>query len=231
MLRNGARALGVQLTAAQLGRFRLYSEGLLEWNRRSNLTSSKALEEVGRVHFLDSLTLVPLIRRHLPDARTLADVGPGGGFPGVPVKLALPHLRLVLVEATGKKAEFLRWLVAELQLADVEVVSSRAEEMGHLPAYRERFDVATARALGSLSEVLELTLPLCRTGGLVIAPRGGDAAAEVEASTHAQEVLGGRVRAIEPGLEAGSALVVVEKVASTPSQYPRRPGMPGKRPL
>ncbi len=235
VLRTGARTLGVELSPAQLDQFRRYLAGLLDWNPRSGRTSPKALAEAERVHFLDSLTLVPLLKRRLPDARRVVDVGTGGGFPGVPIKLAMPGLRLVLVEATRKKADFLRWLVAELGLEDVEVLAQRVEDVAHLPSYREGFDVAIARALGSLPAVLELTLPLCRTGGLVIAPRRGDVAAEVAGSARVLEALGGRLEAVEPvtapGLGEGSELVVVEKVAPTPDHYPRRPGMPAKRPL
>ena len=237
VLRKGARTLGLELSRAQIGQFRRYLAGLLEWNRRGGLTSPKALAEAERAHFLDSLTLVPLLKRRLPDVRRVVDVGTGGGFPGVPIKLAMPGLHLVLVEATQKKADFLRWLVAELGLADVEVLAQRVEEVAHQPPYREGFDAATARALGSLPAVLELTLPLCRIGGLVIAPRRGGVAVEVAGSAHALEALGGRLEAVEPvtvtvpGLQAGSELVVIEKVAPTPDRYPRRPGMPAKRSL
>ena len=198
VLRAGAKSLGLELSAAQERQFHRYREGLVQWDRRVNLTSPAALADVERVHFLDSLSVVPLVRREAAETARLIDVGAGAGFPGVPLKLLLPGLRLTLVEATGKKADFLRWLVAELGLKDVDVRSQRAEELAHQPGYREAFDVATARALGSLATVLELTLPFCTVGGLVVAQRAGDVAAEASDVGEAALALGGRVRSVVP---------------------------------
>lgn len=234
-LRIGAEALGLALSEGQEDQFRRYLQGLAEWNQRANLTSSSALANAERTHFLDSLTVVPLLRREALDAGRLIDVGTGAGFPGVPVKLLLPKLGLTLVESTGKKAEFLRWLVAELGLEEVEVVCERAEVLAHRPGYREAFDVATARAVGELATVLELTLPFCKKGGLVVAQRAGDVAGEAVKATDAAEALGGRLRPVEPvqvpGLREDAALVVADKLASTSPRFPRRSGVPAHRPL
>ena len=234
-LAAGARALGLELTPNQDTQFTRYLDELVRWNRRANLTSAAALADAERVHFLDSLTLVPLLRRECPDARRLIDVGAGAGFPGLPIKLVLPQLHVVLVEATAKKAEFLRWVIAELGLEGVEVHATRAELAAHDSDHREAYDVATARALGPLPLVLELTLPFCRVGGMAVAPRAGDVAAEVEEARGAAVTLGGSLRAVAqvraPGLRADAALAVADKVASTPSRYPRRTGALTKRPL
>ena len=235
VLRAGTRALGLELSAGQERQFRSYQAGLEEWNTRVNLSSAAALADAERVHFLDSLTMVPLLRREASEDARVVDVGAGAGFPGVPAKLLLPRLRLTLVEATGKKAAFLEWLVTELGLEGVEVVAQRAEALAHQKGYREGFDVAVAKALGPLATVLELTLPFCRQGGLVVALRAGDVAGEVAAATGVAEQLGGQVRPLlpvhAPGLRRDAALVVLDKLGPTPDRYPRRVGVPAHQPL
>ncbi len=235
MLIAGARALGLDLTPVQLEQYRRYLHGLGSWNARVNLTSPAALADAERVHFLDSLTLAPEVRRLLPEGGRLIDVGSGGGFPGLALKVALPSLRVVLLEATGKKADFLRAMCSELELEQVEVVAARAEEAAHMSSFRESFDIATARALGPFPVVLELTLPFCRVGGTLIAPRGSEAPLEAARCSAAIESLGGVLREVQPvrvpELSAQRALVIVDKVVRTPERFPRRTGIPAKRPL
>ena len=234
-LEGGSRALGLELTDAQLAQFSRYRAGLAEWNHRVNLTSANALAEAVRVLFLDSLSLVPVIRREQPSPARLVDVGAGGGFPGIALKIAMPDTAVVLIEATGKKAAFLSWVVDDLGLEGVEVVAARAEDAARSSGLRGAFDVATARALGPLPVVLELTLPFCHMGGLVVAPRGAGADADAEAARGAARLLGGRVRDVETpnALDERNStrIVVVDKVAPTPDKYPRRAGMPRKNPL
>ncbi len=236
----GAEALGVALGAEQLAAFARYRDELLAWNARVNLTSIVAPAEVETRHFLDSLTCVaPLRARWGPALSVLPlrciDVGSGGGFPGVPLRLALPRLRVTLLEATGKKVAFLEHLIATLGLGGVATIAERAETLAHAPAHRESYDAAFARALAPLPALLELTLPFLRVGGLLVAQRKGDLAGEVAAAAFACETLGGAAPRIEPvtvpPLDDGRALVVVEKAAATPAAYPRRPGVPAKRPL
>ena len=190
---------------------------------------------LARVLFLDSLSLVPVIRREQLSPARLVDVGAGGGFPGVVLKIAMPDTAVVLVEATRKKAAFLSWVVDDLGLEGVEVVAARAEDAARASGLRGAFDVATARALGPLPVVLELTLPFCRMGGLVVAPRGIGADADAKAARGAARLLGGRVRDVEtPDAlyeRSSTRIVVVDKVAPTPDKYPRRAGMPRKNPL
>ena len=234
-LEEGVRLLGLRLSTKQERQFNRYREGLDRWNQRVNLTSKGALADADRVHFLDSIALVPLVQREMPSASSLVDVGTGAGFPGVPVKLLLPELHLTLVEATQKKADFLRWLVAELDLSNVRVTAQRAERLAHLPEYREAFDVATARALGPMPVVLELALPFCRLGGMVMATRAGDAVGEAAATASIARELGGRLRSLEPASFRTSGketlIVLVDKVAPTGARYPRRTGLPAHRPL
>ena len=239
-LAAGAAALGLPLGPAQLAAFARYRARLLAWNERINLTAIVDPAAVETRHFLDSLTCAaPILARWggaaaVPPLRCL-DVGSGGGFPGLPLKIALPQVRLTLLEATAKKADFLAYLVAELGLAGVEVVAERAEALAQVASHRETYDATLARALASLPALLELTLPFLRVGGVLIAPRRGDVAAEVADAVFACETLGGAPAAVEPvtlpALADGRVLVVVEKERSTPPAYPRRPGMPAKRPL
>ena len=193
-LREGARAQGVTLDDATIDQFRRYADGLAAWNERVNLTSAQALASIVRTHFLDSLTLAALVTReagaHEADSDTsvsLVDVGSGAGFPGVALKIAMPDLRVTLIEATAKKADFLRGLVDDLALTDVEVLTGRAEELGREVGLRDAFDIATARALGPMPTMLELSLPFVRVGGVLLAQRGRDGEAEASAAMTAAD--------------------------------------------
>ena len=236
VLAAGAKQAGCELTERQVALFGRYLAGLSAWSGRANLVSASALADAERVLFLDSLALVPVIRREQVSAARLIDVGAGAGFPGLVLKLLLPELDVVLLEATRKKASFLTWMAEQLGLGGVQVRAERAEEAGRDPELRESFDVATARALGPLPVVLELALPFCRTGGTLIAPRGASAAAaEAESSASVAAALGGRIAGVErpaiDGVAERTALVVVDKTGATPARFPRRTGVPAKRPL
>lgn len=247
-LELGARELGLRLSEAHLAAFQLYYEQLVEWNQRFNLTTVTGYDEVQLRHFLDSLSCLlalpgwsqevtgsrlPIVCQ--PQPWQCLDVGAGAGFPGLPLKIVCPELRLTLLEATRKKVEFLLHIVSALGLRGVEVVWGRAESVGQNPHYRERYDVVLARAVAGLPVLSELTLPFCRIGGRLVAQKGPEAEQEVQDATVAIERLGGTVREVKEvallGQRERRALVVVDKVSPTPSAYPRRPGMPAKRPL
>lgn len=233
-LAEGADALGIVLSDLQLGQFQTYLDGLAEWNKRTNLTSPNALADAERVHLLDSLMLAPVIRREGSDIERLVDVGSGAGFPGLALKVAMPELDVVLVEATQKKAEFLNWMTTRLGLTAVEVLAERAETVARRDKYRETFDLATARAIGPLALVLELTLPLCKIGGVLLAQRGGDSEAEAARAMRAASTLGGDDPCVEPpvpGSGARGSITIVRKIAKTSDRFPRRDGIPSKRPL
>jgi 16S rRNA (guanine527-N7)-methyltransferase len=233
-LKDGAAKLGIKLNSQQLEQFDTYYRELLEWNRKINLTSITDFKEVQLKHFLDSLTISLAIEQPTTSRRFI-DVGSGAGFPGLPLKIAFPSIKLVLLEATGKKAAFLRHLVQKLELNEVEVVVGRAETVAHDTRYRQQFDTVLCRAVAPLSVVVELTLPLCAIGGSTIIQKKGDIDTELGQAARAIETLGGsqpELRKIElTEFTDRRYLVLIKKESATPEKYPRRPGIPVKRPI
>jgi 16S rRNA (guanine527-N7)-methyltransferase len=235
---EGTKALGLSLTPEQQAGFQLYYEELVAWNQKFNLTAITGYEQVQIRHFLDSLSclLAHEARQALsrPNARVI-DVGSGAGLPGIPLKLVCPGTRMTLLEATGKKVAFLQYVLDRLGLHRIEAIKGRAEELAHEPAHRQQYDLALARAVADLSVVAEYTLPFCKIGGWLVAQKGEAGAAEAWSAEKAITLLGGELCRVVPvelsGLPEDRSLVVVEKVSPTPDAYPRRPGIPSKRPL
>ncbi len=236
LLIAGAKELRITLAPEHLAAFRITYEELVSWNQKFNLTAITDYEGVQVRHFLDSLSCLSAMenRERLTDQRVI-DVGTGAGFPGIPLKIVRPGIRLTLLEATEKKVHFLRHLVQRLGLEGVTVLHGRAEELGQATAHRERYDWAVARAVAEMPILAEYLLPLVRIGGRALAQKGENAPAEVHRTEQAITRLGGHVRRLMPvelrGLAETRYLVLVDKVAVTADQYPRRPGIPSKRPL
>ena len=234
LLATGAKALGIRLSETQTSRFVRYYDELARWNERVNLTSITEWEAVQSRHFLDSLSAALALSLQMLQSSSFIDVGSGGGFPGLPLKLAFPGMRGTLLEATAKKTAFLAHLSEILELEDISVRTGRAETLAHEAEMREAFDMALARAVAEVATLAELTLPFVRVGGIVVMHKKADIADELEQAQGAIETLGGRLREVLPvtlpGLDE-RALVVLEKQHPTPERYPRRPGMPAKRPL
>ena len=245
LLAEGASRLGFDLSERQLGQFQLYYETLLDWNSRVNLTAINDYEGVQVRHFLDSLTVGAVLLRDLsaegrpadepPEGFSLIDIGTGAGFPGVPLKILWPGIRLALADSIGKKTAFLKELARALDLENVEVLTARAEELGRNKAHRERYGAVTARAVASLPVLCEYCLPLAEVGGRMLAPKKGDISQELrEAKRAARLVGGGEPRLYNftlPGETEARAVVVIRKVSPTPPGYPRRVGLARSRPL
>jgi len=236
-LTQGLRDMGLELTSSQAKQFELYYQELLEWNKRINLTSITDYEEVQIKHFLDSTTVILALAReemNKPDL-SIIDIGTGAGFPGLPLKIVLDQSRLVLVDSTAKKAAFLRHISQKLKLSNVEIVTGRAEEIAHLPLYRQQFDLVVSRAVASLPTVVELALPFCQIGGKFVAQKKGEISQEITKASKAINVLGGRLNQVKE-IELGEFsderyLVIIDKICPTPEKYPRRPGIPKRRPI
>jgi 16S rRNA (guanine527-N7)-methyltransferase len=226
--------LDLALTPSQLDSFRVYADELMIWNQRTNLTAIVEREAVAVRHFVDSLSCLLALRLPLAGARVI-DVGTGAGFPGLPLKIVCPGMDLTLVEATGKKVDFLHHVVEVLGIEGVTVINERAETLGRMAEHREAYDWALARAVAGMSTLAEYLLPLCRVGGACLAQKGEAAHQEVAEAHHAIHVLGGRLRGFTqvelPTVAETRYLVTIDKVAATPPRYPRRPGIPTKRPL
>jgi 16S rRNA (guanine527-N7)-methyltransferase len=231
ILAEVAHSWGLDLSDEQLAQFQIYADELRRWNERVNLTAISDPEGIAVRHFLDALRCA-LVWGDNPGS--LIDIGTGAGFPGLPLKLLRPSLALTLVESVGKKAAFLEHVASLLGLAQVTVIVGRAEAVGRDPLHRERYDVATARAVADLRVLAEYCLPLCRVDGRFLAPKGERVADELQQAGRAIGLLGGEVLEVAPvalpGVEPRT-IVVVEKRAATPTIYPRAVGVPARRPL
>jgi 16S rRNA (guanine527-N7)-methyltransferase len=225
--------LGISLQPRQSAALERYEQELLDWNARFNLTAIRDVEGIRTKHFLDSISCL-LVLRDKPPAR-LIDIGTGAGFPGIPIKIMLPNIQLTLVESVGKKADFCTHIVKTLGLEKVEVLQCRAEDLGQMPRYREQYDWAVARAVAAMPTLAEYLLPLVKIGGAALFQKGENGPAEAQASEKAARLLGGHLRKLNPitlpGVAEERYLIVVDKIAATPPQYPRRVGVPTKTPL
>jgi len=231
-LAEGARGLGIEISPPQLQQFQVFADLLLEWNKRMNLVRASGVPELMRAHMLDSLWCSSAIdlRRDL----RLLDIGSGAGFPGLPLRICFPDLRLSLLESQQKRSLFLAEAIGKLELDRCEVLTGRAEDLAHNGQYRDGFDCVVARALAPMATLVELALPFVRPGGYLVALKGTDAAGEIAGAAYALEQIGGALERVVPyGFpgEKGRHVISIKKEAPTPERYPRRPGIPAKKPL
>ena len=235
VLTEGAKRLRLGLSPDHLEAFHTYMEEMEAARPRLRLTALSDPEVVQRRHFLEPLALLVALEEMGPPADAVIDIGSGAGFPGLPIKIVRPRLILTLLEANGKRAAFLQHLIQRLGLEGVTVINSRAEELAHDPDHREVYELALARAVAPLPVLVELALPFLRVGGLLAAPKGSRARREAHEAAAALRACGGLLESLRPlgvpGAETAPTLVVVRKTSSTPERFPRRPGIPAKRPL
>jgi 16S rRNA (guanine527-N7)-methyltransferase len=232
-LESGAQSLGINLMPLQLEQFEDYFRLLVEWNKRINLTGITDYEEVQVKHFLDSLTVI--LAADFSRGLNIIDVGTGAGFPGIPLKIVFPDIKLTLLEATTKKTVFLKKVVDDLALQGVAIITERAETAAHDIKHRERYDIVLSRAVTALPALAELMLPFCKMSGVCIVQKKGDIGEEIKQAEKAIAVMGGKLKGVKvvelKELDDNRWLVILEKISLTPANYPRRPGMPEKRPI
>lgn len=232
-LRVAAEAIGVELNDTQIGQFLKYYEILVEWNSFMNLTGITEYEEVIQKHFVDSLALCKAI--NVNEAESLIDIGTGAGFPGIPLKIAYPHLQVTLLDSLQKRIKFLNEVVSQLGLNGVETIHGRAEDFAKPSMKRESYDLCVSRAVANLASLSEYCLPYVKVGGYFIPYKSGKIEEEMESSKKAVFLLGGKieeeVRFMLPASDISRSLIKIKKISATPKKYPRKSGMATKEPL
>lgn len=225
--------LNIKLTNRMIEQFSNYYDLLIEWNQKINLTAITEFDDVIDKHFLDSVALGHYLQLEKP--WNVLDLGTGAGFPGIPLKIMFPQLKVLLADSLNKRVRFLGEVIRELKLQDIRAVHGRAEELAHQNIYRESFDLCVSRAVAHLSVLSEYCLPFLKPEGVFVGYKSAGVQDEVMQAEKAIQILGGRLRGVEeyqlPETEYGRSFVFVDKVRQTPKKYPRKAGMPGKEPL
>lgn len=230
---NSLKELGLVLSNDALQKYEIYKDMLVEWNKKFNITTITEEDEIYIKHFCDSLSLVNT--KLFDDKKRVIDIGTGGGFPGLVLKIYNEELDMTLMDSLNKRIVFLNEVIKELKLSNVKAIHARAEELGVSNEHREKYDIAVSRAVASLNTLSEYCLPFVKVGGYFIAMKGPDVKEEVEESKNAIKLLGGELERIEdiklPFLDITHTLIIIKKVKQTPNKYPRQQGKPKKNPL
>jgi 16S rRNA (guanine527-N7)-methyltransferase len=233
LVQDAQALFNVHLTGRQIIALTTYERELIEWNQKFNLTAIRDEKGIRTKHFLDSFSCVLAWKANPP--ANIIDIGTGAGFPGIPLKIIYPNIKVTLVESVGKKAMFCQHIVSLLGLENVEVIKARAEDLGQVREHRESYDWGIARAVANMRVLSEYLLPLVQVGGKMLAQKGESGPSEVHSAENAIKMLGGEVQQLVPvtlpGVVEERHLVLVDKVAATPPKYPRKPGVPTKKPL
>lgn len=227
--------LSINLEKNQLEQFYKYYEILVEWNKVMNLTAITEMEEVISKHFVDSLSLIKILGDLGTEDYSIIDVGTGAGFPGIPLKIAFPQLKITLMDSLNKRINFLSEVINNLDLKEICAIHGRAEDLGRDINYREQYDVCVSRAVANLSTLSEYCMPFVKVGGCFIPYKSGKIEEELTEAKHAVFLLGGKIEGTErfllPGTEAERSLIKINKVNGISKKYPRKAGSPSKEPL
>lgn len=233
LLKNQLNDLAISLNENQINQFQQYYQIMVEWNEVMNLTAITEYEEVVIKHFADSLSLIKII--DLKEPVNIIDIGTGAGFPGIPLKIAFPHLNVTLLDSLNKRIKFLDQVIEILGLTNIKTLHGRAEDYAKKPGYRETYDLCVSRAVANLSTLSEYCMPYIRVGGTFISYKSGEIEEELTQSQKAIQVLGGTLNKTEKftltGTDITRSLIKITKIAKTPSKYPRKAGTPTKEPL
>lgn len=233
--RNDLKEFQIEINDGKLDQFSTYYELLTEWNSFMNLTAITKFDEVLKKHFVDSISLA----KAFPDIKdkkyTLIDVGTGAGFPGIPLKIVFPKIKVVLLDSLNKRVSFLNEVIDQLQLSDTEALHGRAEDYAKKKEYRESFDICVSRAVANLSTLSEYCIPFVKPGGFFVSYKSEKITEEFENAVNAIKILGGQYdRQVEfnlPGSDIYRNLFMIKKTGITPNRYPRKAGLPSKEPL
>nr|WP_330362172.1 16S rRNA (guanine(527)-N(7))-methyltransferase RsmG [Lacrimispora saccharolytica] len=232
---NELNLLSIELKNYQINQFYDYFQLLIEWNKFMNLTAITEMDEVITKHFVDSLSLVKAVKEMRTKNYRIIDVGTGAGFPGIPLKIAFPDLKITLMDSLNKRINFLNEAINRLELKEIEAIHGRAEDLGRDPLHREQYDLCLSRAVANLSTLSEYCMPFVKPGGYFIPYKSGKIEEELGAAKHAIFLLGGNVEEVKtfllPGTEVERSLVKIVKNHGTSKKYPRKAGLPSKEPL
>lgn len=229
--RNSMNSIGIELTNSQLNAFETYYDMLIDRNKVMNLTAITEFDEVMDKHFLDSVYLFRSIE--LKADYKLIDIGTGAGFPGIPLKIVFPELKITLLDSLNKRVGFLNDVIDEFNLNDIEAIHGRAEDIARDKTYRASYDIAVSRAVANLSTLSEYCLPFVKIGGKFVSYKSGDCADEVDNAKAAIHLLGGKINKIDEFSYSNNSrsFIVIDKVMNTSNKYPRKAGLPSKKPL
>lgn len=233
LLLDKVNKLSIELNEKQVKQFIKFYEMLVEWNKVMNLTGITEYDEVVEKHFVDSLSIVNVV--DMNDIHKVIDIGTGAGFPGIPLKIAFPHLEITLLDSLNKRIKFLNAVIDELGLDNIHTIHGRAEDFAKQENYREKYDLCVSRAVANLSTLSEYCLPYVAVDGMFVPYKSGDIEEELNNSKKAIQILGGKIENTFkfelPGTDIGRSLVKIKKVKNTAKKYPRKAGLPSKEPL
>lgn len=236
VLKTEIEKIGIQLDDLQVKQFLMYYELLVEWNKVMNLTAITEYKQVVEKHFVDSISLIHVLdKQYLDDNKSMIDIGTGAGFPGIPLKIVFPNLRVTLLDSLNKRITFLNEVIKKLKLENIETIHGRAEDYARQIKYREQYDICVSRAVANLATLSEYCLPYTKEKGFFISYKSDHVDEEIENSKNAIKILGGKIEKIErfilPDTDIKRAIIKIKKERLTEKKYPRKAGMPSKEPL